>query len=137
MGVSPADRGDGRGRITGRGEICLLPTEHSHRSHCDHAHYGPMSCNLEVYGVKSGPSVVETERLGLGRYSVGVLGCRMGGGGGGGGEQEFDGDGLNMWVDNVANIILGIDTNAPLAYALVSEIQHPIVSEFPLAVHQD
>ena len=33
-----------------------------------------------------------------------------------------------MWEDTVANIILGTEPNAPLDYASVLELRHPIVS---------
>ena len=40
-----------------------------------------------------------------------------------------DGDRLSWWEDNVANLTLGTEPNAPLAYALVLEHHHPILSE--------
>ena len=33
-----------------------------------------------------------------------------------------------MWEDNVANVTLDVEPNAPLAYDLLLELHHPIVS---------
>ena len=65
-----------------------------------------MSGGGTASGVKGGQEVVATEHLGLGKDTDGVSGDRTDRGGGGYGR---DGDiyGLNMWEDNVANIILG------------------------------
>ena len=46
----------------------------------------------------------------------------------GGDRQYGDGDRLNRWEDNVANLILGTDHNDTLAYALVLELHHIIMS---------
>ena len=48
----------------------------------------------------------------------------------GGGLYIWDGDGdiISRWEDNVANITLGMETNAPLAYAPGLEYHHPIIS---------
>ena len=39
-----------------------------------------------------------------------------------------EGGRLSRWEDNVANITLGTETNAPLAYATGLEHHHPIIS---------
>ena len=49
-------------------------------------------------------------------------------GGRGGYRQDRDGDGLNQWEYNVANITLGTEPNAPLAYAPVLKHHHPIMN---------
>ena len=54
-----------------------------------------------------------------------------GGTGGGCGGDGQDGNidiRLIRWEDTVANIILGTEPNAPLDYASVLELRHPIVS---------
>ena len=33
-----------------------------------------------------------------------------------------------MWEDTVANVILRTETNATLAYAMVLELHHPVMS---------
>ena len=54
----------------------------------------------------------------------------MGGGTEGVGGYIWDGygDRLSQWGDNVANITLGTETNAFLAYNPVFEHHHPIIS---------
>ena len=47
---------------------------------------------------------------------------------GGGDIQDGDGDRLNRWENIVANIILGTEPNASLAYAPVLELRHPTMS---------
>ena len=56
-----------------------------------------------------------------------VLGGRTDWGGGGYGWDGY-GDILNQWYDIVANIILRMENNVPLAYALGLEFNHPIMS---------
>ena len=46
----------------------------------------------------------------------------------GGVGQGSEADILNRWEDNLANIILGMDHNSPLAYTPVLEISHLILS---------
>ena len=46
----------------------------------------------------------------------------------GGGEDGRYRDGFHWWEDNIAQITLGADPNAPIAYAPVLEIHHPIMS---------
>ena len=70
--------------------------------------------------------ILETVRPGVGGDADSGLGGGTNGGGGGDG-QERDRDGLNMWEDNVANVILGTEINAPLAYDPVLELHHPII----------
>ena len=45
--------------------------------------------------------------------------------GGKGDGRDGDGDGLNMWEDNVANVILGIEPYAFLDSAPALELHHP------------
>ena len=83
-----------------------------------------MSGGGEASGVTGVQSVVVSGRPGLGEDADGVLGCRMGGGGG---VYGWDGDGerqIIRWEDTVANIIVGTDPNAPLAYAPGLDLQH-------------
>ena len=44
------------------------------------------------------------------------------------GGGDGDRDGLNWWNDNVANIILVMEVNAPLAYDTGLELRHPIMA---------
>ena len=48
--------------------------------------------------------------------------------GGGGDGRDGRVDGLNLWEDNLENIILWTEPNAPLDYALVLELYHHIMS---------
>ena len=72
--------------------------------------------------------MVVAGRIGLGGYAYIGTGGGTGGGGGGGGRHE-EGDGLNRWEDNLANVILGMEPNAPLAYATVLEPPQTITSK--------
>ena len=49
-------------------------------------------------------------------------------GGGGGDGWVGDGERLSRWEDNVANLTVGTEPNAPLAYAPGLEHHHPIIS---------
>ena len=71
--------------------------------------------------------MVVTERIGCGGNANSGLGGRVGRGEGGYG-WNGDIDILSWWEDNVANITLGTDTNAPLIYAPRLEHHHPIMS---------
>ena len=88
-----------------------------------------MSGSKAEAGVKGDQAVVGAGRTGFGGDSYGGSGGGIDGGGGG---DRRDGDGyeegVNMWEDNVANVTLGVEPNAPLAYALLLELHHPIVS---------
>ena len=56
----------------------------------------------------------------------------LGGGtdrGGAGYKQDGYRDGLSRWEDNIAHINLGTEPNDPLAYALVLELHHPIITK--------
>ena len=126
MGVSPSGGRYGRGRITGGGDLFLPPSEHSRTYYCDQAHYGPLSGGGEEAGVKGFQAVVGELRLGIGGD---VDGGSVGGTDGGRGVdiQDQYRDGLNRWEDNVANVILGMEHNAPLAYTPLLELHHPII----------
>ena len=88
-----------------------------------------MSGGGEASGVTGGQAVVGTGRLGLGRDVDGGSGGGTGGGRGGDGRDgDGDRDGLNRWEDTVANVILGMEPNSPLAYAPLLELHHPIMS---------
>ena len=127
MGVSPYGKIDDGGGITGGGDIHFLPLEHSHTVHCEQAHYGPVSGGGAVYGVNSGQVVVVTGQIGLGQDVDGGLGGITDRGRG---RDIYDGDkyGINRWEDNVANVILVTEHNAPLAYAPGLELHHLIMS---------
>ena len=70
--------------------------------------------------------------VGAGRFGCG--GDADGGPGGvtdvGGGVdgRDGDGDGISRWEDNVAQVTLGTEPNAPLAYDPGLEHHHPIMS---------
>ena len=60
-------------------------------------------------------------RGGCGWYAEGRLGVGYG--------RNGDGDGqMIRWEYTVANVILGTEPNAPLAYAPGSELHNPIIS---------
>ena len=86
-----------------------------------------MSGSGEASGDTGGQVVVGTGRLGLGRDAYCGLGGRTDWGGVGY-RWNSEGDGLNSWEDTVANLILGMETNAPLVYDLGLELRHPIMS---------
>ena len=69
-------------------------------------------------GVKGGQAVVGSGRTRFGRDADGGLGGGKGGGVGGD-KRDRDVDKLSQWEDNISNINLGLDPNAPLAYAPV------------------
>ena len=83
MGVSPAGGRDGGDRITGGGDLCLLPPKQSYTVYCDQAHYGPVSSYGAAAKVKGGQTVVVAGRIGLGGDADGRSGGRTVGGGGG------------------------------------------------------
>ena len=78
--------------------------------------------------VKDGQAVVGSGRAWFGgdAYGGSVGGTDRGGGGDG---RDRDGYGLNQWGYNVAQINLGKEPNTPLAYPLVMEIHHLIMSK--------
>ena len=78
-------------------------------------------------GAKCIQAVVNSGRGGYGRDVDGELGGRMEGGGGGD-RRDGDRDRLNRWKDNIANITLGTEPNAPLLYAPGLKYHHPIMS---------
>ena len=78
-----------------------------------------MSRGGEASRVTGGQAVVGTGIPRLGRDAD------VGGGGDG---CDSHGDRLNRWEDIVANIILGTEPNASLAYAPVLELRHPTMS---------
>ena len=58
MVLSPTRVRDGRGGITGGGDLYLPPLEHICTIHCNQAHYGPLSGGVAASGVKDGQAVV-------------------------------------------------------------------------------
>ena len=78
-------------------------------------------------GVGGGQAVVGSGRSGFGGDVDGGSGGGTGGGWGGY-LRDGDRDELNRWEDDVAHITLGTEPNAPLAYAPVLELRHPIMS---------
>ena len=127
VGIPPAGGRNVGSRTAGGEDLCLPLPYHGHTVHSDQAHYGPVSCGGAETRDKGIQAVVGTGRRGPGRDADGGLGGRTDGGGGGYG-REVDGDVLNQWGDNVANITLGTEPNATLAYAPGLEHHHPIVS---------
>ena len=88
-----------------------------------------MSGGVAEARVKGGKEVVGVERLGLGGYAdVGLVGGTDRRVGRYGQDGDRDRGGLNWWEDTIANIILGMETNAPLASAPGLELHHPITS---------
>ena len=83
-------------------------------------------CGAET-GVTCIHIVVGIGRFECGGYADGGLG---GGTDGGGGGYGWGGDGYRIiqWEDNVSNLTLGTEPNAPLAYAPGLEHHHPIMS---------
>ena len=125
---------DGRVGITGGGYLRLLPPEHSCKVYCNQYHHGPVSGDGAKAGVKGGQAVVVSGRIGLGGDADSSWEVeRTERGGEKGREIDGDGYGLNWWEDNVVNIILGTEPNAPLAYAPGLELHYPIIST--LGVH--
>ena len=86
-----------------------------------------MSSGGAEAGVKYYQAVVVAVRIGCG---VDVYGGSGGGTdrGVGGHRQDRDGDGISQRGDNVAHGTLGTEPNARLAYPLVLEHRHPIIS---------
>ena len=95
--------------------------------YCDQDDYGPVPGGGVETGAKGVQAVVVIGQGGFGRDAYGGLG---GGTDGGGGVYIWDGERyrLSQWEDNVANITLDKETNAPLAYATGLEHHHPIMS---------
>ena len=77
-------------------------------------------------GAENGRPRVSRSEVGAGRggcgwYAEGRLGVGYG--------RNGDGDGqMIRWEYTVANVILGTEPNAPLAYAPVLELHHPIMN---------
>ena len=92
--VSLAGGSDSGCGITGGGDLCIPPSDHSHPVHCNQAHYGPVSGGNIEARVKGGQAVVRSVQIGLGGDVDGGLGGRTDRGGGVYGQ---DGDGLNRW----------------------------------------
>ena len=69
-------------------------------------------------------------RSGRNRFGGYIDGVSGGGTDGGGGRdiRDRDGEVLSRWEDNVAHVTVGTEINAPLTYALVLELRHPIMS---------
>ena len=126
MSVSPSGGSNVIGEVIGGRDLRISPPEHSFTFHCDQAHYGPVSRGGEASGVTGGQAVFGSGCLVLVRDVDGAFRGIMDRRGGYG--QASDGYGLIIWEDTAANLILGSDHNAPLAYAPVLELHHPIMS---------
>ena len=84
-------------------------------AHCTCAIFGPVSSGGAEAGVKVSQAVVGSGRLGLGGDANVGSGGGTDRGGGGDGQDGYEG-GLGRWgEDNVTNLILGTETNTPLA----------------------
>ena len=128
MYISPTGVRNGGGGASGGGYLRLLPPEHIHKVYCDQDHYGTVSGGGAETGTMGIHAVVGTGQGGCGGDADTSSG---GGNGGGGGEDGQDDDGygqLISWEYTVAKIIIGTEPYAPLAYAPVSELHHPIMS---------
>ena len=128
MGVFPADISDGGGGKTGGGDILLPPPEKICTVNFGQDHYVRVSGDGEASRIKGGQLVVGSGRLGIGRDADGGLRGETGGGGEGEGRDGDRDRQLIRWEDTVANVILGMEPNAPLAYATGLELHHPIMS---------
>ena len=117
MVIPPAGGRDGGSGTAGGGYLCLPPPEHGCTEHCNQTHYEPVSGGVADTVSKGIQAVLRTGRSGCGRDADGGSGGRRDGGGLGDG-QDGDGNGLNWWEDNVANVNLGTKPKSPLAYAL-------------------
>ena len=111
MGVSYSVGSDGRGRITGSGDLGIPTPEHSCTVHWNQDHYGPVSSVGAVSRFKDGQAVVVRQRDAYSSLGGGTDG------GGGGYWRDSDGDIINRWADTAANTILGTEPNSPLASA--------------------
>ena len=112
----------------------MLPLEYSCTVYCDQANYVPMSVGDTEAEAKGGKELVGTGWFGYGGYADS---SPAGGTAGGGGGDGCDGDKygrLIKWEGNVANITLGTDTNAPIAYASGLDLYHLIMHT--LGVHR-
>ena len=72
--------------------------------------------------------MVGSGSLGLGGYADGGPRGGMGGGGGGDGRDGYGDRWKIRWEDAAANVILGIEHNASLAYDMGLKSHHPIIS---------
>ena len=79
-------------------------------------------------GAKGGSKMLVTGRFGFVGGVDSVLGGVIDSGGGGDGQDRDNNGRLLKWEDTVANITLGKEHNAPLAYALGLEHHHMIMS---------
>ena len=66
MGISPSGKSDCGERVTGGGDLRLLPQEYSRTFHCVQAHCGPVSIGGEASGVTIVQAMVEAGSLGIG-----------------------------------------------------------------------
>ena len=66
MGLSPDGGHNGKGEISGGGDLCIPPPEHSCTVYCDHARYGTVSGFGAEAGVKGDQAVVGVGRTGFG-----------------------------------------------------------------------
>ena len=127
MGITPAGGSDGGSGTAGGRDLRLPAPEHGCTVHCDHTNCGPVSGRGAETRAKGIQLVVATGSGGCGRDTYGGLGGGTDVWGGGDG-QDRNRDGLNWWEDNVENINLGIEPNAPLVSVTGLEHHHPIMS---------
>ena len=119
---------NGGGGTAGGGYPRLLSLEQSCKVYCYQAYYGPVSGGRLVTGSTGLQVVVGAGRGGCGEDAT----CGSGGRkyGVGGGDRKY----INVyrrlirWQYTVANEILGMEPNNPLAYAPRFELHNPIMS---------
>ena len=82
-------------------------------------------------GVKGDQAVSVAGRIGCGGDANSGSGGGTGvEGGGDGRDGDGGGYGLSWWEDNIANVTIEIEPNAPLAYAMGLEHHQPNMSTF-------
>ena len=128
VGLPNAGGGNRRGGLVGGGELRLPPSGHSRIVYFYQANNGPVSGGKTEAGARGGKEVVGTGRFGFGGDVDGGLGGGSDRGEGGSRQYRYRDRLLIKWGDTVANITLGLEPDSPLAYDLVLELQHLIMS---------
>ena len=108
----PSGGRDGRGGTEGGGDIRLPPPEHSHTFYCDQTHNETLYGGIKEAGFKGEKSLVVSGRNGYGGDAYGGLVGRTDGGGTGD-IQDRNRDRVSQWEENVPNVTLGTEPNAP------------------------
>ena len=131
MGLPPAGGRNGVGGIVGGGDPCLPPPEQSCTDYCNQVYSVSVSGGGEEARVKGDQAVARAGRIGCRGDVNNGSGGRTdveGGGDGRDGDGYGYGYGLSWWDDNIANVTLGTEPNAPLDYDTGLEHHHPNIS---------